>query len=153
MNRRLAATLIVLLVTAASSPQAAIYRWMDDQGVVHYSETPPPAENVDRGTRITTDGPATGATAQARQRLRAMEEQLEAMSKQRQEAATEAAEAQREEERLASNCTAARKNLTNLENRRQRRIVDDAGNVTALTEEDRQQRMAEARTQIAENCR
>jgi hypothetical protein len=42
MNKLIAHGAVVALLTAASA-QAAIYKWSDEKGGVHYSQTPPAA--------------------------------------------------------------------------------------------------------------
>ncbi|HET9679430.1 MAG TPA: DUF4124 domain-containing protein [Gammaproteobacteria bacterium] len=50
--------LILLLTLLFVLPASAqVYRWVDDQGKVHYSDTPPPSEqaealNIDSGERV-----------------------------------------------------------------------------------------------------
>lgn len=45
MTARLAVSLtIVLMMAAGVAPAQQMYKWVDDKGVVHYSDTPPPAK-------------------------------------------------------------------------------------------------------------
>ncbi len=46
--------LSVIFIAAATAPAAEVYRWVDDQGVVHYSDRP--SEGADR---LTIDAPQT----------------------------------------------------------------------------------------------
>lgn len=150
---RIAASMVVMaVVLGAGDTHAAVYRWVDDHGQVHYTQTPPPPENKDRGTEMRTTGPATGARQQAQQRSTAIGERLKALRENRETTKKERSERTAEIERKATNCSAARSNLAQLENRRLRRVADADGNVAVLTEEARQERMAEAREQISKNC-
>lgn len=139
-----------IVVSAVS--QAAIYRWVDEQGQVHYTETPPPAGNQDRGTRVRTLGPPTGAVEQGRQRSQAIQEQLKSIEKARAEANEKQARQAEDSARREANCEAAKSNLAKLEVRTNRRFQDSDGNVTMMTEEERLRKMEEAREQIEKNC-
>jgi glutaredoxin len=54
---------ILLLVAAAASAQQ-IYRWTDDKGRVHITDTPPPPSAKDVQKKSAPSGPATGAEQQ-----------------------------------------------------------------------------------------
>jgi Domain of unknown function (DUF4124) len=79
------ATLIVLLA-ALFFIAGAVYKWVDDQGNVHYSDQPPPG----RESKVVplAPGPTAEQKAQAEQRLKAIRE-----SAQREAAAREAEQA------------------------------------------------------------
>ncbi len=131
---------------------ADVYRWVDNQGGVHYTETPPPVGNLDRGVKVRTYGAPTGGTEQGNARSQAIQDQLKAIQDQRQKAAEEQSKQETETARRTGNCQAARDNLAKLEIRTNRRLVDKEGNVTTLSEQDRLKRIEEARKQIADNC-
>lgn len=151
--KRIATMVMVIALVGIQTSDAAIYRWVDDQGRAHYTETPPPPGNKDRGTVINTTGPASGAQQQAEQRSNAMQERLKTFRDNREKQEKEAADQAAEVKRQATNCSAARSNLSKLENRRMRRLTDPEGNVTMLTEEERGKKIAAARKQIRENCK
>jgi type IV secretory pathway VirB10-like protein len=56
--RVLAATLLVLALPAA----AAMYKWVDEKGVTHYSETPPPEGTAAKKIDIAPPPPSSGST-------------------------------------------------------------------------------------------
>jgi hypothetical protein len=64
-------TLIALLV-ALFFVAGAVYKWVDDQGKVHYSDKPPPGREAQ--VVPLAPGPTTEQQAQAEQRLRAIRE-------------------------------------------------------------------------------
>jgi hypothetical protein len=65
------ATLIALLV-ALLFVAGAVYKWVDDQGNVHYSDKPPPGRESQLVTL--TPGPTAEQKAQAEQRLQSIRE-------------------------------------------------------------------------------
>lgn len=93
MLRRVAAA---MLLAAALPAQAQVYKWVDKDGKVHYSSTPPPstaspAQQVEDRLTI-TDGmsPDERAAAERRFATRAEEEEREFQERQRAQAAQQA---------------------------------------------------------------
>lgn len=55
-----------LVLTSSLAQAQQIYKWADEKGALHYSQTPPPArysKAVDVKARVTTPTPAASATA------------------------------------------------------------------------------------------
>jgi len=141
-----------LAAIAALSAGAATgqpYRWVDENGVTVYSQTPPPgvAERVD-----IAPGPGAGETEAARQRLR---RQIEQDFDQRGDAA-KVAEAEDKmaaaAKQRADACAAARQNLDTLENLGARMLRMPDGTVRRPGEQERLRMMDEARGQIGDAC-
>lgn len=150
--RVLTGVIISAAVALCGIAQADVYRWLDNQGGIHYTESPPPAGNRDRGTRIHTYGAPSGGQEQGHQRAQAIQNQLKEIATQREKANSERNKQETEKTRRTTNCQAARDNLAKLQIRTNRRLIDKEGNVTTLTEEERLKRMETARKQIEENC-
>ena len=55
--RLLPLLLLAVLTTATSEAADMLYRWKDADGVVHYTDTPPPAEYEFQTREVTTDPP------------------------------------------------------------------------------------------------
>jgi hypothetical protein len=88
--------LALLSFVAASAAHAGeVYKWTDDKGVVHYTETPPPGRDFEK-KKVAASKPATPAPATATQPGGA--------------AAPAPAQGSTE-----ANCIAARRNVENLE--------------------------------------
>lgn len=59
---------LLLIMSASALVAAGVYKWVDESGVVHYSDTPPASQ---RGARQIAMPPALpGAADAAQQRLR-----------------------------------------------------------------------------------
>jgi hypothetical protein len=80
-------TLALALAVVCAGAEAALYRWVDDQGIVHYTDTLPPGqadkghtEITEGGIRVRTVPPAKTPEELARERelerLRAQQERL-----------------------------------------------------------------------------
>ncbi len=149
-NKTLLISFISALALILSTPIQAgkYYRWVDENGVTHYTETPPPDT---QSTAIRTQGKDPKSAEQAKARL---SEQRKAFT----EAATDKKAAD-EENKLAAenekikqgNCETAKKNLNVLKHSRIREKGDN-GEYTVLTEEQRQARIKLAQERIKEFC-
>ena len=125
--------LLSCLITLSAS--AEIYKWVDEEGKVHYGEKPP--------STITEDGIKTIKykdnvnTRSANEALKKKSKSLNKLSKKRKEKREGAAA---EKEKLAKNkvlCEQAKKNLANYQFPKVS-IKEDDGSVRALGEEERQ---------------
>ena len=151
MLRGLALTAILVVITSVSSAAGkhGIYKWVDDSGTVHYTQTPP--SNRDTQELKPPPGPADDPDAISGK----LKEQVDAMEDRLTEKREGAADAQQwaEIQKLRrENCANARANLAKLQQGGNRAYRTPDGEVVRLTEEERQQRIDEANRQIQENC-
>lgn len=150
-----------LAMAMAASASAQLYRWVDKDGKVRYTDTPPPAgvkartlgapapvapaaaETPDAAKKDAAKGPLTAAEQEQAFRKR----QLEA-----QKAAEKADLARKESDTKRENCTRARAALATLESG-QRITRTDAQGERAFLEDDAREREAErARQSVREWC-
>lgn len=146
VRRAAVAAVLALLAT----PAAAVYKWTDAEGNVHYTDKPPPKDATSTAEVKTA---ADKADADALRRLYAG--QRDEARKEAQAAASEreAAAAEQEAAEKTSNCDRAQANLQALMNTQRIFDVDAAGNRTRVPEESRQARMRQAEEQIAHWCK
>lgn len=143
---------LVLPGTIASLPAHAsgeIYKWVDTAGETHYTQLPPPEGITATEVRRAPAAESSGADAQLQQQVEAMDKRLEARDKAKSNAEMDAEIARITRE----NCEIAKKNLAELQQGGVKRYRTGDGKVIRLTEEDRQQRIAEANSQIQEFCK
>ena len=137
------------LLMAASASSAQTFRWVDENGVVSYSQTPPPsgkAETVEiRPTPQQDPGAAKARLNRLRQQLEDREEDRQLARESQQKTAAESAKREK-------NCQAARDNLRNLEGLGNRLLHTSNGEYVRLTEDERQTRMQTARDNIKSYC-
>lgn len=153
---RLVPKLVVALCCLPVLMGATVYRWVDEDGIVNYTQLKPEgvdAELVsaDTGRRLSTPesepGPASTPAGTSEQQL--TENQQEMLSDLR------AAEEQRQQEIAKvrqANCQQARDVLERLTSRGRIRVVGDDGVERAMPEEERRQRIDEAQRSVAVNC-
>jgi hypothetical protein len=128
-----------------------IYKWVDANGEMQYTQFPPPegVEVID----VQTQAPPTDNSARERAKLQKQVEASEEQRKKQQEAETRAAQQADIDRITKDNCVKAKKNLVVLQQGGEKRYMTSEGEVLRLTEEDRQQRIAEANKQIQEFCK
>ncbi len=141
---------LVCLLGFSPVSHAKMYKWVDADGNTHYTQSPPPdgaaIEDINLPASVNID------TEQAVKSFEAQQEkqQESAETKQKDEK-----ELNREAEHTAlkkDNCRKARAKLDNVGSGRRIRAVDEYGNVTRATEEERQRRIADAQEKIEKWC-
>ncbi len=139
--------LVVLLLAAV--PLAAFaqaYRWVDEKGQVHYTQTPPPGKNAQP---VAPPPPPSNAPNQD-----ALNKSLEAGNAAEPGKQAEAARAAQAQDQLEQQCRQAREQLAYMDEKTARRLgtTDEKGNVSRVTEEQFQERRAELQRVISERC-
>ncbi len=142
------ALLLALMTTA--TVQGEIYRWVDENGVTVYSEVPPPDGEAD----MVKTAPAPSINPEESQRqLDADMQKLEDNQEDKALAAEKKQEQELNKQVYEENCRIAKDNLNNLIPAARRLVQMPDGSYVRLTEEERQQRMDEARKNIDEFCK
>lgn len=141
-------SVLVGWLAVAGLAQAAMYKWVDDQGVTQYTQYPPPDR---KSEAIVPPPPPAEDAAGAQKKLEDTLQKLDANRKaqagaeEKQQKATAAAEQRRK------NCEVARGNLEKLTAGGRTRLMGPDG-TTHLSEEDRQARIVTTKEQIKEFC-
>ncbi|WP_339516128.1 DUF4124 domain-containing protein [Pseudomonas sp. RL_15y_Pfl2_60] len=145
MRRMILATSLLLAISSTAMA-SQVYKWVDAQGVTHFGAQPPQGQqSTEINTAVPTPSgkPAVEEPAPSFNDI-ADPEQAEIDKKVKQEVA--AKEAERKQY-----CTDVRTSLAQIENNPRVRVEID-GEVRRITEEERQQRIAETKKAISENC-
>lgn len=138
----------LLLAVGTSSVLAGMYKWVDEQGVTHYSQNPPPG-----GKAQAIKPPPTPADSETA--VKRLEAQRQEAQKRREAGQRDARESQKNAESQAireESCRLAQKNLGTLEAHSRVAVQDADGNMKRLSEEERQAQLAEAKKQVEEYC-
>ena len=146
--RRMMITSSLLLAMSATAMASQVYKWVDAQGVTHFSAQPPQGQDADSINTATP--PPKSAVAEEKKAAPTFEsiadpEQAAIDEKVKQDVAA------REVERKKY-CEDVRTNLAQLQNNPRVR-VDVDGELRRLSEEERQSRISETQKSIAENCK
>ncbi len=154
MNARIWLATIALATALCAAPpaQAAkLYKWVDDQGNVTYSQRKPP----DRESETIRLRSATLDSSGAREKLDQLNERAEAEQKDREfaeDATTTAATTAERNERMANNCRIARENMRIRTTTSRIQDKDANGEPYFLDEAGIQAKMAATQRQIDNNC-
>jgi len=133
--------LLTLLISASPWCMAAqIYKWVDAQGVTHFDQQPPQGQSSTAVETPSSPAPKPAALPGGG----ALGDQKAIDDKVKKQVAEQ-------QNQLKAFCEQARTNLAQLQNNpRLREEVE--GELRRLSDDQRQQRTAEAQKQIAENC-
>jgi hypothetical protein len=139
----------VMWMTASLSAYGSFYKWVDQNGVTQYTQTPPPAGNYQE---LHSLPPASGSNSEQQQTESAPAKQDAAGAAEeapppddQDHAAHEAARRQ--------NCQLARERLSQLENHARIRYTAADGSVRVMGEAEKQAKLTETRKMIREMCR
>ena len=140
--------LIWAFALSSQSMGTGIYKWVDEQGNVQYTQTPPPDKPA---TRFETR-PEPVDSEGALEKLEQQKDKSDAFFKERDTQAKEQEKAGQEAAKLSEQCARARENLKQLETTNRLFRPNEAGDRVKMTEEDRQAGIATAKSQIEEFC-
>jgi len=143
---RILATTALLCLLPLQGAVAAAYKWVDDKGETHYSQTPPSATKVEV---IRT--PASSDSAPA---VTAPQTGTSAPSEPAAGAADTPEAAKAEDAAIREkNCAGARRNLELLQTTGEVTVKDANGLLHVLTPDERKTRSEEAEKNIKEYCK
>ena len=149
MSPRQSYLLPILALCCFAAAEAGMYRWVDENGVTVYSQTPPP----DRQSVSIAAPPPPARNSQDTTGV--LEEQMKKFQDRR-DLKTENAERQAETDALQAkrdqDCQAARHNMTILEGPPRKLISTPDGQYHRLDPEERQEQIDKAQKLIDEYC-
>jgi len=142
-----ASALLALALGAGAAAAERVYKWVDEQGVTHYSQTPP------AGVRATPLDVATGAPGGGEEGGDPLERYRRVLSPPKKpEKAADGIDPAKEAEARARNCKVARERLAVLTARSRILVLKPDGTSERLTEEQRQAEIKRMKAIIAANC-
>jgi|TARA_A100001391_G_scaffold157254_2_gene115485 hypothetical protein len=133
----------LVLALCGNVMAAQVYKWVDAQGVTHFGAQPPQGQQVETVNTVTAPAKSTTMPAPVVEDETEVDQQSIDRKVKRQVAEQEA-----ERKRY---CETMRTNLAQLQNNPRVR-VEEKGETRRITEEERQAKIAETRSKIAENC-
>ena len=143
-------TLLCLIVTGiflSLSANAKMYKWVDEEGNVRYSQSPPNSdvtvEEIKPPSKVDTDS--------AQKQLEAQKARADELSEKRLESKKEAEKLEEEIAQKEKQCDQANARLKSLQ-RPRINFVDKDGNTVRANEEDRIKRLEVAKKYLSDNC-
>ena len=134
-----------VLLLLASSPQAEVYRWVDENGKTHYSDKKPKTKAEDITEAVKKQNIDTSIEEQRKlQEIFRPENEADREYYRQQQLKNQPTPEHRQ------HCNKQRRYLNKIDGRVQ--FVDEEGNVVPVTEKQRQQRVEELQRYLAEHC-
>lgn len=148
-------TTIYTLSMADAQAKDEVYRWVDENGVVHFENQAPRQANAekitiksDRSTNRLPDPDAIDETTDE-----SIETETTYAQKKREERAKKRQEAADKEKLIAANCEQARADVARLEPMTRVLVEQEDGTVVRMDDNDRLEKLGEAKAYIAKKCR
>lgn len=146
MNRA-SLSLLALLLAGTGAP-AAVYRWTDDSGRVHYGDRPP----AGGGAQLTMPGSAPAPAPVAPSRRESQRRLLDALETEREERRQEAAAEQERRRQGEQRCALARDHLRSLQEAGRLYQVERDGQRRYLSDDERALAIEQARREVRTSC-
>jgi len=124
-----------------------IYKWVDEDGTVHYDQSPPPDQQAE-----TVKPPPSVDTEGAQKSLQKQREKLQEIDEQRTERKKTAAEAEQEAAAMKERCEAAKRVLEQLRTQNRLQVTNEQGERSYLTPEQMAERKKKAQEMVEKNC-
>ncbi len=142
---------IALSISWITGLEAEAYRWVDENGVTIYSQTPPPGQT--EAETIKPPPPPAMDSNETWNNLNRQWQEMQDREDARKDQKEETTDEKETQEARARNCQAAQRNLKRLvEGRFRMRIKEPDGGYRVLPAEERQAKIEKARQVIEDNC-
>lgn len=145
--------LLTLLMLASANAFAALNKWVDADGKVHYSDQPPPANVKAQTLRVTSDAAVPASAPAAPKTVAEREAELKKAQQAKKEAADKAAQEQAKMDAEREYCAAAQQNLRALQEGTRMVEIDAKGERSHLSDEQRRQRIEKVQQDINTYCK
>ena len=143
----------VAILLATATVAAQVYKWVDKDGKVQYSDTPPPASATKTEAKKIDTSPAAAAVAAP---AKSLQDRVKESDKRKADLAEKAKKTEADEKTAeinATNCTNARSAVRELETGRPLVRTTEAGTREYLSDEARQADLTNARKSVADFCK
>ena len=148
------AAIAIFLATATVAAQ--VFKWIDKDGKVNFSDTPPPAEAVKGEAKKLTVLPAANTPAPAPAKVKIVVDQAKEAEKKKTELANKAKKDEAAEQNAKQNeerCKDAKRYLSTLDSGTPIRQSNDAGERVFMNDEQRASETARAKIAVTESCK
>ncbi len=144
----LIAKIVFIMLFFSSVSFAEIYKWTDDDGNIHYSESPPLSNQTVEEITPTQSVDTTDAGNKLQEQIEFLDARREARLTGKKEKEKEKADAIQQQEK----CQQLNQRLTKLTTRPRANKRDAEGNIVRMGEEERQEEIKQTQRDISEQC-
>lgn len=142
---------LVVAVAATEAPAKELYRWTDENGVVHYSDKKPPGNQAYQAQTV-ADEPVAAPAAAPPAEAQPGEAQPSVAQQRREEIHRKKQEAREEQAERSARCAAWQAEVDRLEPSRRVYFTNEAGETERMDDVERVERVASLKEQIAADC-
>jgi len=142
----------ITLSLIALNAHAGLNKWVDAEGKVHYSDTPPPEVKTESVRNISTKGQNETPASYSPKTVAEREADLKKSKLDKEESVQKKSQENAQAEAKKQNCEAARQNARAIEEGGRLVTYDANGERSYLDDDARAQRLEEARKAISANC-
>jgi hypothetical protein len=143
---------LITLALIGLNAHAGLNKWVDAEGKVHYSDTPPPDIKTQTVRSVSGKGQIEAPATYSQKSIAEQEADLRKSKLDKEESAKKKAQQDAEADGKKRNCEAARQNARSLEEGGRVFSYDSKGERNYLDDEARAKRLEEARKNISANC-
>lgn len=143
---------LIALALIGLNAHAGLNKWVDAEGKVHYSDTPPPDVKTESVRNISRKGQSEAPVNYSPKSIAEREADYKKSKLEKEESAQKQAQQDAKAETKKNNCEAARHNARAIEEGSRIVTYDEKGEKTYLNDDARAQRLEEAREAINSNC-
>jgi len=143
---------LIAFLIASAPAQAQLYKWVDEQGKVHYSDTPPAEKSKSKQTLNIPNQPAAPAASDNK----SWQEKEQDFQKRRTSEAEAATKKQKEEQEAKTkqeNCAKAQQSLSQLQTNAPVYTFNEKTGRTLLNEKQRADAIEKARKAVSDWCK
>jgi len=144
------AVLLCALAVTSASQAGNLYKWVDENGVTVYSQSPPPAKPAEK---VKPPPPPATDPEQAAAALDERIEKLNEAQQQREQSAEDAAQQRSEQDQRNQACESAKQRQAELNSGPPRYLLQEPdGSTRRLDYEELEKMRAKAAQRVKENC-
>jgi hypothetical protein len=143
---------IITLALICLNAHAELNKWVDSDGKVHYSDTPPPDVTTQSVRNIAGKGATDAPASYSPKSIAEREAELKKAKQEKTEASNRKAQQEADAEAKRHNCAAARENARTLQEGTRIVSYDANGERVYMDDSTRAQRLEEANKAISTNC-
>lgn len=144
------ATILFALLLLTTSSLAQVYKWVDEDGQIHFSQFPP--NEVKEAEQVDINVGTSASAEEAKKRLQEQREKLLKDSIERGLSEEEKLRAMAEAEDQQKKCDQARKQLTTLQTGGRVFTTNEAGEREYLDDQKRQDMIKKTQARVTEAC-
>jgi hypothetical protein len=143
---------IIALSLIGLNAHAGLNKWIDADGKVHYSDTPPPEVPTQTVRNVSGKGQTDAPASYSPKSVAEREAEMKKSKLEKEETAQKKAQQDAQAETKKRNCEAARQHARALEEGTRIFTYDEKGERSYLDDNARAQRLEEARKTISADC-